>query len=47
MALKEYGNYLTDYERDEIKAYCEIYFVGADCQKLQPSSTAGAYNYGW
>jgi hypothetical protein len=46
VALKEYGNYLTDYEQNEIKAYSEIYFVGADCQKLQPSSTPGAYNYG-
>ncbi|KAH7422312.1 hypothetical protein KP509_12G003100 [Ceratopteris richardii] len=47
MALKQFGSLLTEYEHHEIKGYTDIYCVGAECQKLQPSSTPGACNYGF
>ncbi|MCO5580360.1 hypothetical protein L7F22_034226 [Adiantum nelumboides] len=47
MAMKQYGSLLTHFEHNEIRAYPEIYCVGAECQKLQPSGSPGACNHGF
>ena len=33
-ALKQYGSRITEYERREIEAYPEIYYLGLDARKI-------------
>ncbi|BGP01393.1 serine/threonine protein kinase, CMGC, dual-specificity [Rhodotorula toruloides] len=46
-AVSLYSRYLSPYEKDEIREYPRIYFVGPNCEKKQATKEATANNYGF
>ena len=46
-ALERYRRVLTSYERDEIKQYPQVYFVGATARKVHGNPTNPSLNHGY
>jgi dual specificity tyrosine-phosphorylation-regulated kinase 2/3/4 len=42
-----YGRYLSDYEKEEIRKYEEVYFVGTKCDKKPASKDVPLNNFGF
>lgn len=38
---------LTEYEKDEIKAYTSVCYAGQNCERKIPAPVEGGYNYGY
>lgn len=46
MVLRNCGQHLNDFEQREILPYSQIYFLGLESQKIQPSASPGNCNFG-
>ena len=46
VVLKNCGQHLNEFEQREILPYSQIYFLGLESQKIQPSSSPGSCNFG-
>ncbi|KAG0577181.1 hypothetical protein KC19_5G136800 [Ceratodon purpureus] len=47
MVLRNCGQHLNEFEQREIIPYSQIYFLGLESQKIQPSATPGNCNFGY
>lgn len=45
--LKQFGSRLTDVEKDEVRAYEQIWFLGGEDVKKVNASKHGEYNFGY
>jgi hypothetical protein len=46
VVLRNCGQHLNDFEQREILPYSQIYFLGLESQKIQPSASPGNCNFG-
>ncbi|XP_024378125.1 uncharacterized protein [Physcomitrium patens] len=47
MVLRQCGQHLNEFEQREILPYSQIYYLGLESDKIQPSTTLGTCNFGY